>query len=62
MKLILIDNFGRDCISEQLVAENVSSYWANRIQAWADSHWNSSENPQYLTVRPDDYELYKFEP
>lgn len=31
MKIILIDNFNRESISDKLIAENIDRIWANRI-------------------------------
>ncbi len=61
MKIVRTDNFGRDHVSDVLVAENVPAEYADRIAIGlnAQTHVNSDE---YFVVRPDDYKLYRFEP
>lgn len=61
MKIIRIDNFGRECISDVLVAENVPEHYADRIVAALNYSINPN-NDDYFVIKPDDYKLYTFEP
>ena len=62
MKIVKIDNFDRDFISDELIAENVLKYYADEIVKMLNSQCSGSNSPDYFEVKPDDYKLYTFEP
>lgn len=58
MKVILVDNYDREHISDVLHAEGLSAEEAERI---ADEY-NVSAFAWFAKAVPDEYELYKFQP
>lgn len=57
MKVICIDNFNRDHISDYLVCSNVSEHYGQMIVDMLNL--NSGENSSdYYRVVEDDYKLY----
>ena len=61
MKIVRLDNFGRETVSDELVAENVPVEYAERI-ARALNAQGAMLSDEYFTVKPDNYVLYRFEP
>jgi hypothetical protein len=59
MKIIGKDNYDRETISDVLVAENVTKYYANLIVTLLNNSPVVGENDFYVAVA-DDYQLYKF--
>lgn len=62
MKIVAVDNYNRDSVSDVLVAENVPAAWADAlVNAWQEQHKNCHSD-RWLMVKPDDYRLYEFKP
>jgi hypothetical protein len=61
MKIICKDNFDRDYISERLVAENVSEYYAKIIVRLLNES-EPVDGAYFYKAESDDYKLYKFIP
>ena len=61
MKIVNKDNFDRDSISDDLVAENVSEFYATAIVEFLNLKYGGDNSPNYFSVKPDDYKLYKSE-
>ena len=61
MKIIKIDNFGREYISDQLIAENVVDFYAKIIVEALNKRCHDN-SPDYFIVVADDYELFEFKP
>lgn len=59
MKVVIVDNYDRDTVSDRLLAENLSEKEAREK---ADKFNNSHPGSEYAVVKPDDYVLYKYEP
>lgn len=60
MKIVLIDNYNRENVSDVLIAENVKEYWGKKIvKLLNDKEGENSEN--YFELKDDNYKLYKFE-
>lgn len=58
MKIITRSNFGLDWYKETVVAENVNEYYGTEmVNAWHKLNGNE-DNPEYLDLVEDDYELY----
>lgn len=58
MKIIAVDNFGRESIADLLVAENVSEYWGKRIvDALNDKQHD--ESIRYFKLVSDDHKLWR---
>lgn len=62
MKIIRIDNFNRDSISDILVAENVSELYALIIVEFLNEKYSGEASSYFYIYRSDDYKLYTFEP
>ena len=61
MKIVLVDNFNRDHVSDRLIAENVSEYYAEIIVNALNTRV-LADAPDFFRAMPDDYKLYKFRP
>lgn len=61
MKLICKDNYNRESISDSLIAENVSEFWANQIKTALNDKMGENSST-FVDAVQDDYELYQFEP
>jgi len=62
MKIIKVDNFDREDISDELIAENVPDYYVKCIVEELNQKFGGSTSPDYFMGKPDDYKLYTFEP
>jgi len=62
MKIVQSDNFDRDNISEQLIADNVPEFWASKIVSLLNDEYSGSTVDFYCSVKPDDYKLFTWEP
>lgn len=56
MKIVQIDNFDRDDISDVLIAENVNEYFGKLIVDFLNSR-ESVTSERYFVLRQDSYEL-----
>jgi hypothetical protein len=61
MKIICVDNFCRDSVSDFPVAENVHSHIGQRIVDLLNKE-EGEQSPNFFKLVPDDHVLYKFEP
>ena len=62
MKIILVDNFDRNRINDQLIAENVSIYWGNKIVTFLNDKYSGNDSSDFFRLEKDNYKLHKFEP
>lgn len=62
LKIIQIDNFNRDNVSDSLVAENVPKFYARDIAEFLNEKYSGDTSSYFYEIRPDDYKLYTFEP
>lgn len=62
MKIVQVDNFDRDNISDVLIAENVNKNFGEFLTKALIDKYSSSNSPDYFRLVPDNYELYKWEP
>ncbi len=59
MKLVAIDSFGRDEVTDILIAENVAEHDAQVMaDAW-NAHYLWDGKDTYCVVKEDDYRLSK---
>lgn len=61
MKIIAIDNFGRDYVSDKLIAENVSELYAKEIAEYLNKTHGGEQAWYYFEAVPDDHKLYEFQ-
>jgi len=62
MKIIIVDNFGRESSSDTLMAEIVNKYWGEKIVCFLNNKFSGDDAPYYFRLVEDDHELYIFEP
>lgn len=62
MKIIQVDNFNRETISDFLVAENVSEYYGKIIIEFLNKKFSGDYELSYYRLIPDDYKLYEWKP
>ena len=62
MKIVKIDNYNRESISDVLIAENVPSSYAETIVTMLNQKFGGRYSSRFYVVKPNDYKLYKFDP
>ena len=61
MKIIGVDNFARESVSDILVCSEISEYYGQKIVDMLNLDSGQNSLYYYLLV-PDDHKLYAFEP
>jgi hypothetical protein len=61
-KVVCIDNFNRDTVSDTLVIDNLSQGVCELIANERNGQYGGPHSSSYFVVKPDDYQLYKWEP
>lgn len=61
MKIIAVDNFDREYVSDHLVCENVSEYYGNAIVKFLNREGGDYSSYFYRLVS-DDHKLHVWEP
>lgn len=59
MKIIGIDNFGRENVADILVAENVPEYYAKELHEFVSKTFGGEYANYYYELKPDDYKLWR---
>ena len=59
MKIISVDNFNRDEVSDKLIAENVNNYYGNEIVKFLNKGDENSQD--FYKLVENDHKLYKYE-
>lgn len=62
MKIICVDNFDRESVSDSLVCENVSEYYGKIILKCLIEKLSNMYSSRFYRLIKDDYKLHKFEP
>ena len=62
MKIIMVDNFNRENVSDTLIAENVSEYFGKKIVKYLNNTFSGDTSPDYFKLVTNDYKLFTFEP
>jgi hypothetical protein len=62
MKVIGVDNFGRDNVSDKLICGGLNKYYANLIATLLNENGKDPHTPYFYKAVEDDYELYKWKP
>lgn len=58
MKIIRIDNFGRESVSDKLIASNVIEYYGEIMVNELNLRFSGDYSDDYFRLVEDDYELY----
>ena len=61
MKIICIDNYGRETHNDQLICENVNEFYGKRIVEMLNDA-EDERSPHFYKLVNDSHILYKFEP
>ena len=61
MKIVCVDNYGRETRNDYLIAENVNKTYGERIVKFLNKE-EGEETPNFFKLVEDTYVLYKFEP
>ena len=59
MKIVAIDNFGRDYVPDLLIAENVNETFLNKIVELLNNKFSGEHSDIFFVVKEDDYVLAK---
>lgn len=62
MKIIQLDNFGREAVSDTLIAENVSKHYGEIITDFLIKELSGESSPMFFRLVEDDHKLYEFKP
>lgn len=62
MKIVGVDNFDRDTEDDFLVAEHVEGAGAKQVVDFLNKMLSGDTAPRHYVLKPDDYELYTWEP
>jgi len=62
VKIICVDNFNREHISDLLVAENVSIFYGEKIVEFLNKTFSGDSAVDYFRLVKDDTKIYKFRP
>lgn len=62
MKIIGVDNFNRDTVSDVLVAENVCDVYVAEIIAFLNARFSGENAAYYFKAIDDDRPLYVWKP
>lgn len=62
MKVVAVDNYARDTVSDKLIKENVSEEEGKAICKEHNDKLNDTGSERWYILKADNYELYKFDP
>lgn len=62
MKIIAVDNYDRETVSDILVCKNCDEYEAKIMCEALNEKLGGPSSPRFFKVVEDDYKLYKWEP
>ena len=62
MKIICVDNFNREHVSDSLVAESVSIFYGEKIVKFLNKTFSGDGAIDYFRLVKDDTKIYKFKP
>jgi hypothetical protein len=59
MKIIRVDNFAREHIADQLIAENVNEYYGSQIVDFLNDTFSGEHSSDFYRLVKDDYILWR---
>lgn len=59
MKIVCIDNFGRESVADRLIAENVKEFYGRHIVNMFNEKFSSDYSSHYFVLKPDSYVLWQ---
>lgn len=57
MKIVQIDNFGRDHVADILIAEKVNKFFGGLMVKLLNERFSSDTSNAYYVLKEDDYKL-----
>lgn len=60
MKIVCVDNFNRDYVSDKVIANNVSEYYGKEIVKFLNNKFGGKHSPYFFRMVEEEYELYTF--
>lgn len=61
MKIVCVDNYDRESISDELICENIDKHYGKDIVEYLNRK-HGDESPHFFRLVEDDYKLYEFQP
>lgn len=62
MKIIQVDNFDRDVVSDELIVIHVTEEWGKRLVELMNNVWSGDNAPFFYKLVSDDHKLYVYDP
>jgi uncharacterized protein YegJ (DUF2314 family) len=62
MKIISVDNFNRDDVSDKLICENINEYYGKHTVDFLNGKFSGSDSDDFYKLVEDDYKLFIWEP
>lgn len=62
MKIVCVDNFDRETISDVLICENIAFGYGEDIVKFLNDRYSGNSSSDFYKLVSDDYKLFKFEP
>jgi hypothetical protein len=62
MKIIAVDNFGNEGVSDFVVAEKVWDFYAKYITDKLNERYSAEDASLFFRCVPNDHKLYEFKP
>jgi hypothetical protein len=59
MKIICVDNFGREHVADRLVAESVNEYYGTPLVDFLNNRYSGEESSCYYRLVNDDHKLWR---
>ena len=61
-KIIGVDNFDRECVSDTLVCDSINKYWGDKIVEFMNKAVGGVNAQTYYKLVPQGHKLFVFEP
>ena len=62
MKIIKVDNYDKETVSDILIAENVNSCYGEDIVKFLNIKYSRNNSSDFFRLVKDDYKLYEWKP
>jgi hypothetical protein len=62
MKIICVDNFDHEIVSDYLVCENINMYYGECVVEYLNNKFSGEHLSSFYRLVPDNYKLFVFEP
>lgn len=61
MKIVKVDNFGRDTVDDILICENVTGFYGEMMVNALNNALSGEHSDSYFRLVSDDYKIHKYE-